>query len=82
MNKTEALEVVKRELDRWRQLPWSALKERVGTSETTEIEGAGGTRYQVQIQAFWDANPESVIRVLGSVDDGVGGLSCPSPRTS
>lgn len=57
-------------MDRWRQLSWSALRERSGSSETTEIEGASGARYQVQVQVFWDAEPEGVIRVLGAVDAG------------
>lgn len=82
MNKTEALDVLRSELARWRQLPWSALRDQIercppngwpkrrGYSETVEIRGASGAHYQVQIQLFWDDQPADVIRVLGAVDDG------------
>lgn len=82
MDKVEALEVLRSELGRWRRLPWSVLKEQIersgptgrprsqSYSETVEIRGASGTPYQVQIQLFWDAEPNDVVRVLGAVDDG------------
>ena len=82
MNKAEALEVLRPELGRWRSRPWSALRERIEASpeagwprrrqysEKSEIRGDGGTLYQVQIDIFWDDEPDGVIRVTGVVDDG------------
>ncbi len=79
MDRAEALAVVREELNRWRRLSWSALRRRVGFSETKEIQGDSGVLYQVEIQVFWDDEPEGVIRVLGAVDDG--GLGAFLPLT-
>jgi hypothetical protein len=29
-----------------------------------------GGKYQIELQAFWDDQPDGNIRVLGSIDDG------------
>lgn len=39
--------------------------------ENCEVFGASGTRYQVEVQFFWDDAPMRAIRVVASIDDGV-----------
>lgn len=79
MDRSEALEVLARELARWRKLSWRELRERIGSAdpETAEVCGPSGTTYQVEIEAVWDGKPEGVIRVMGSVDDGGWRAFCP-----
>ncbi len=52
--------------------PYSELKELVALEhvETFEIVGRSGTKYQVEIQYFWDDRPEGTIRIMASIDDG------------
>jgi hypothetical protein len=38
--------------------------------ENCEVFGASGTRYQVEVQFFWDDAPMRAIRVRASIDDG------------
>ena len=37
---------------------------------TYELTGQNGTKYQIEIQAFWDDKPGGNIRVTGNIDDG------------
>ena len=41
-----------------------------GQTETREVVVASGTRYQLEIQFFWDDKTDGNVRVLGSIDDG------------
>ncbi len=38
--------------------------------ETLEVRSASGTRYQVEVQFFWDDKRRRIVRVIGSIDDG------------
>ncbi len=42
----------------------------IGESEMMEKSGPSGVTYQIEWQAFWDAQAGGAIRVLVSVDDG------------
>jgi hypothetical protein len=54
-----------------RQLSYRQLVERLlDREETLEVLGASGSRYQVELQSVWDARPNDVLRIPGSVDDG------------
>jgi len=41
----------------------------------TNSQRPSGTWYQIEIEAFWDGEPNEDIRVLGSIDDGFSPLS-------
>ena len=72
MDKSEAQKVLSEQLARFSQRSYSELVPLVESShvEHLEIYGASGTKYQVEVQFFWDDKPGSVIRVFGSIDDG------------
>jgi hypothetical protein len=73
VDKVEAREVLAAELATLRRLSYQQLVERLlDRVEATEVMGVSGARYQVEIQALWDApdRPNDVLRVLGGVDDG------------
>jgi len=71
MNKSEAQEILSEQLARYCSRSHSELSHLVETEhvETYEISAASGTRYQVEVQFFWDDQPGDVIRVVGSIDD-------------
>ena len=66
----EARAALKKELARWREVSSADLVARIGEPECSEVPGESGTRYQVEIEAFWDHRKGGNIRVLGSVDRG------------
>ena len=71
MDKVEAGAVLAAEMESLRQLSYQQLGERLlDRVETVEVLGGSGTRYQIELQGVWDARPDDVLRILGSVDDG------------
>lgn len=72
MNKSEAQNVLGDQLARFRQRSYADLVPLVESShvEDFEVRGTSGTKYQVEVQFFWDDKPRGVIRVVGSIDDG------------
>ena len=70
MGKIEAKRLLTRELEPYRAQPYEALVRMIGHTKASEITGAGGTVYQVEILALWDDKAESNVRVWGNIDDG------------
>jgi hypothetical protein len=70
MNKIEALSVLHGQLQPWRERSWAQLREDVSQSHRFEVTAASGTRYQGEVQVFWDDKPDGAIRVMASIDDG------------
>ena len=69
VDKVEARIVLKAELDKYRARAYSDL---LGMDEpdTYVVTADSGVSYQLEIQVFWDGEPDGNIRVLGSIDDG------------
>jgi hypothetical protein len=60
VNKSEARAIVQGVLPELRELSYAQLADRLlDTQETSEHVGPTGTRYQVEIQAFWADNQRS-----------------------
>ena len=71
MNKKEALEIIEKELSVFRSKNYSELKDRIGSEPfVKELTSELGNFYQIEIQVFWDSEPNGNIRVIGSIDDG------------
>lgn len=72
MNIQEAREILRRHLDRYRGQSYADLVRLIQEQDMSEVAGASGTSYQIEIQAVWDqpSKPQGNIRVLGSIDDG------------
>jgi predicted methyltransferase len=72
MDKSEAQKVLSEHLARFSQRSYSELVPMVESShvEHCEIHGASGTKYQIEVQFFWDDKPGGVVHVSGSIDDG------------
>jgi hypothetical protein len=71
MDKTEAIQILERELAIFRDKSYVDLVGRI-PERTLEYErsAATGAKYQVQVQFFWDNQPGGNVRVMGSIDDG------------
>jgi hypothetical protein len=70
MNKTEARELLERELANYKNRSPGELSRLVDRTETFERRSPSGTVYQIEVQVFWDDKPNQGIRVVGSIDDG------------
>lgn len=71
MDKREARELLAKELEGWRQRPYTELALFVvGDPVTGEVQSEAGNSYQYEIQFMWDGKPGGDIRVLGAIDDG------------
>jgi hypothetical protein len=72
MNSSEAGSILRAHLAQYAQRGYSELVLHVNTGAvaTSEVLGASGTRYQLEIECVWDRKPGGGIRILGSIDDG------------
>ena len=70
MNPEEAMSVLTVVLGEHRELSYSELKQRIGSSLLRELVSPSGTEYQIEVQVFWDAKQEGNIRVQGAVSAG------------
>lgn len=63
MNREEAKQIIRTELEQLRAKPYAELVQRVGAEPITgERTGHSGTWYQVEIEALWDGKPDEEVR--------------------
>ncbi len=71
MDINEAKILLENTLRLFRDKPYSILSSMIDREpDISEVTGESGTKYQIEIQIFWDDKPFNNIRVLGSIDDG------------
>lgn len=70
MDTREASHLLTEALARYRALPYSDLRARIGDAVSIEGVGADGPKYQIEVNFDWDDRPGGDIRVMGSIDDG------------
>ena len=71
MNNEEARAILAEAVQRFSQRDFASLLPLVecGHVERTEVRGASGATYQVEIQFIWDDIPGETIRIIGAIDD-------------
>jgi hypothetical protein len=70
MDNDEARAILAEHLGSYRALKYEELALRIDSIETAEVQAPSGVRYQLEVRVLWDHEPNSDVRVLGSVDDG------------
>jgi hypothetical protein len=72
MNRSEAQRILGEELARFAGRRHAELAPLVEAKhiEVSEVRGASGARYQIEIQFLWDDRPGGTILVMGGIDDG------------
>jgi hypothetical protein len=71
MDSTEARALAERRLEQLRTLSYDELVARfLNRDEGGEIGGPSGTRYQLEVRAFWDDKEARHLRVRAAIDDG------------
>ena len=69
MNKPEARQLLAAKLTELRRQSYSDLL-RFMEPEGLEVAGPSGVTYQLEVEAFWDDEPQRNLRVTVSIDDG------------
>jgi hypothetical protein len=77
MDHVEAKWLLLRTLVEYRRCSYDELRTMIGESKQTEIVGASGTQYQLDVEVVWDARPAGDIRIVASIDDGGWRAFCP-----
>lgn len=81
MDKREARALAEDASLQRRREPHGALVDRLlNKPEASEVVGASGAQYQVEIEAFWDSGKPGDLRVIVAIDDG--GLRALAPLTT
>ena len=70
MDKADALQVLRVQLEPWRRRTYAELAREVGHSHRFELTAPSGTWYQGDVRVHWDDKPDGAIRVIGAIDDG------------
>ena len=81
MNKSEAQAILREQFARFTSYAELVPLVQSNRVECCEISGASGTKYQVEVQFFWDDKHGGNIRVVGSVDDRGLRAFCPLTET-
>jgi hypothetical protein len=70
MDSNEARTLLLTEMVRYRRTSYLELQRLLNEQDTCEAVGPSGTKYQIEIQAFWDSGRGGDLRVRGTIDDG------------
>ena len=72
MDKIETKQIITEQIKELRMLPYSELCKLIDkkNKRTLEIVGKSGTKYQIEIQVFWDEKPGKDVRVSVAIDGG------------
>jgi len=72
MNTKEARSVLSEYLSGFRSRSYAELANFVleHRVETREVVAPSGGQYQIEVEFFWDSQPNGDVRVVGSIDDG------------
>ena len=71
MDKKEAKRIITEQLEKYRSKSYQELIQLIDTEPITyELTSNSNTKYQIEIEAFWDDKPNGNMRVIGYIDDG------------
>ena len=70
MNKIEAREILKAELNRFRSRSYDELTELIGHTWIKQVTGQSQLEYPVEIEVHWDSEEIGSLKILGAIDDG------------
>ena len=70
MNRDEALTLLEKRIESLRDLSYTELLRYLNNASCDEVIAPGGETYQIEVDAMWDDQPDSDLRVIASIDDG------------
>ena len=69
MNDEEALAVLLERVAQYRSQPYERLLRLLDDRDEHVSDGPSGTKYCIEIQAFWDDPPRPDLRIRGMIND-------------
>ena len=69
-NRKQAIAFLSDRIEHFRSQPYSELVCLVDDPDNTIMKSDSGKEYQIEIEAYWDSEPNGTLSVWGSVDDG------------
>lgn len=70
MNRAEAKSTLAGELRAFAARPYDQLVELISNTEVKNVLSDSGVNYQIEIDVFWESEPNQNLRIMGSIDDG------------
>lgn len=70
MDRVEAKSILVRALSDFAARPYDQLVASIKHTYVTNVTGESGSDYQIEINAFWESEPEKDLLIMGSIDDG------------
>ena len=70
MNTQEARALLDRAMAGYHIESYGALQRLLRQPDRSTVTGPSGVRYQLVVEALWDAAPGGLLRLIGSIDDG------------
>ena len=70
MDKVEARKLLTEFVKDLQKKPYDELLQLISNPICVEVEGSSGGQYQIEYEALWDSEPNGLLRVMASIDDG------------
>lgn len=70
MDKVEAKELLTEFVEDLQKKPYDDLLQLISNPICVEVEGSSGAQYQIEYEALWDSEPNGLLRIMASIDDG------------
>ena len=70
MDKVEARRLLTGFVDELQKKPYDELVQLIRNPICVEVEGVSGAQYQIEYEALWDSEPNGLLRIMASIDDG------------
>jgi hypothetical protein len=69
MNTAEAKSLLDRYISDYVRRPYEQLEQMIDHPVAVSVEGPSGTRYNLEVEVFWDDTPGGSLRLAGSIDN-------------
>jgi hypothetical protein len=69
MDRAKAKSILARALSEFAARPYDQLQASINHTNVKSVTGESGANYQIEINVFWDSEPEKNLRIMGSIDD-------------
>lgn len=70
MNREEAMTILRERIKRLQDLSYRELLFYRDNPTAEELIAPSGQAYQIEVEALWDDQPDSDLRVIAAIDDG------------
>ena len=70
MDKVEATELLTAFVEDLQRKPYDELVRLIRDPVCMEVKGPSGTPYQIEYESFWDSEPNRLLRIMASIDNG------------